>query len=95
MDRIHKKSALPDAADLLIDANKLGTQLLWERYEQQLPLCGFTSLTSPPAPWLPLLRAAHCPPPIARPRLTTDPSSSPPSPRSVVPPLPRQSSMWK
>lgn len=43
MDRIHKKSALPDAADLLTGADARGAELLWERYEQQLPLCGFTS----------------------------------------------------
>ena len=43
MERIHKKSALPDASGLLAAAHELGAELLWERYEQQLPLCAFTS----------------------------------------------------
>jgi carbon-monoxide dehydrogenase catalytic subunit len=42
-ERIHKKSALPDASGLLTAAHELGAELLWERYEQQLPLCAFTS----------------------------------------------------
>lgn len=43
MEGIHKKSALPDASGLLAAAHDLGAELLWERYEQQLPLCAFTS----------------------------------------------------
>jgi hydroxylamine reductase (hybrid-cluster protein) len=43
MERIHKKSALPDASGLLAAAHERGAELLWERYEQQLPLCAFTS----------------------------------------------------
>ncbi|MFB3816600.1 MAG: hypothetical protein ACE147_02945 [Candidatus Methylomirabilales bacterium] len=40
---MHKKSALPEAAPLILDADGRGVDLLWERYERQLPLCGFTS----------------------------------------------------
>lgn len=43
METIHKKSAVPDAAQLILDADQRGVDLLWERYERQLPLCGFTS----------------------------------------------------
>ncbi len=43
MERIHKKSALPETSDLLHAAHDLGAELAWERYEQQLPLCAFTS----------------------------------------------------
>jgi hypothetical protein len=43
MERVHKKSAVPDAAPLILDADRAGVDLLWERYERQLPLCGFTS----------------------------------------------------
>jgi len=43
MERIHKKSALADTSTLLLTAHDLGVDLLWGRYEQQLPLCGFTS----------------------------------------------------
>jgi len=43
MDRIHKKSALPEATPILLAAHDAGATLAWGRYEQQLPLCGFTS----------------------------------------------------
>ena len=43
MERIHKKSALAETSDLLLAAHDQGARLLWERYEQQLPLCAFTS----------------------------------------------------
>jgi len=43
MERIHKKSALAEASPLLLAAHDLGAELAWERYEQQLPLCAFTS----------------------------------------------------
>ena len=43
MDRIHKKSALAETSTLLLAARDLGAELLWGRYEQQLPLCAFTS----------------------------------------------------
>lgn len=43
MERIHKKSALAETSQLLLAAHDLGVELLWERYEQQLPLCAFTS----------------------------------------------------
>src|SRR5512136_1303381 len=43
MDRIHKKSALTETSTLLLAARDLGAELLWGRYEQQLPLCAFTA----------------------------------------------------
>ena len=43
MERIHKKSALPEASNLVLAAHEFGAELFWERYEQQLPLCAFTS----------------------------------------------------
>jgi len=43
MDRMHKKSALAGTSSLLLAASDLGTPLAWDRYERQLPLCGFTS----------------------------------------------------
>jgi hypothetical protein len=43
MERIHKKSALSEATNLLLAAREFGAELLWERYERQLPLCAFTS----------------------------------------------------
>lgn len=43
MERIHKKSALAETPSLLLAARDVGVELLWGRYEQQLPLCGFTS----------------------------------------------------
>lgn len=43
MDRMHKKSALPATSRLLVAASQVGADLAWERYERQLPLCGFTS----------------------------------------------------
>jgi hypothetical protein len=43
MDRVHKKSMLPETSPLLQAAHGAGTELLWDRYERQLPLCGFTS----------------------------------------------------
>src|SRR5512134_570004 len=43
MERVHKKSALAETSTLLLAARDLGAELLWGRYEQQLPLCAFTS----------------------------------------------------
>ena len=43
MDRIHKKSALPETTPILLAAHDAGATLPWSRYEQQLPLCGFTN----------------------------------------------------
>ena len=43
MERIHKKSALAETSSLLLAAHDVGAELLWGRYEQQLPLCAFTS----------------------------------------------------
>jgi len=43
MDRIHKKTVLPETSTLILGAHDAGAELLWDRYEQQLPLCGFTS----------------------------------------------------
>jgi hypothetical protein len=43
MERIHKKSALAETSTLLLAARDLGAELLWGRYERQLPLCAFTS----------------------------------------------------
>jgi len=42
MERIHKKSALAETSPLLLAAQEAGAPLAWERYERQLPLCGFT-----------------------------------------------------
>jgi hypothetical protein len=42
MERIHRKSALTETSDLLHSAHEFGAELLWQRYEQQLPLCAFT-----------------------------------------------------
>ena len=42
MERIHRKSALTETSDLLLSAHECGAELLWQRYEQQLPLCAFT-----------------------------------------------------
>jgi hypothetical protein len=39
---MHKKSVLPNASELLTAAHERGAELLWERYERQLPLCAFT-----------------------------------------------------
>ena len=43
MNRIHKKSALPPTASLILGAHDRGESLLWGRYEEQLPLCAFTA----------------------------------------------------
>ena len=43
MERIHKKSALAETSSLLLAARDVGAEMLWGRYEQQLPLCAFTS----------------------------------------------------
>jgi hydroxylamine reductase (hybrid-cluster protein) len=43
MEHIHKKSVLAETSDLLLAAHDRGIHLLWDRYEQQLPLCAFTS----------------------------------------------------
>lgn len=43
MERIHKKSALAETSTLLLAARDVGAELLWGRYERQLPLCAFTS----------------------------------------------------
>ena len=42
MNGIHKKSALPKTGEIILAAHDQGEGLFWERYEQQLPLCGFT-----------------------------------------------------
>ena len=43
MNRIHKKSALDQAANLILAATEQGEGLLWGRYEAQLPVCAFTA----------------------------------------------------
>jgi hypothetical protein len=43
MDGVHRKTALGEADRLLLAAQDAGTELFWDRYERQLPLCGFTS----------------------------------------------------
>ena len=43
MNRIHKKSALDQAASLILAAYEQGEGLLWGRTEAQLPLCAFTA----------------------------------------------------
>ena len=43
MNRIHKKSALPQTVPLILAAHDRGESLLWGRYEEQLPLCAFTA----------------------------------------------------
>jgi hypothetical protein len=43
MNRIHKKSTLAQTAPLILAAHDRGESLLWGRYEEQLPLCAFTS----------------------------------------------------
>lgn len=42
MNNIHRKSAISKTADLIWALHERGEGLLWERYEQQLPLCAFT-----------------------------------------------------
>lgn len=42
MKQIHRKSALPETSGLILGLHDRGEGLLWERYEQQLPLCAFT-----------------------------------------------------
>jgi hydroxylamine reductase (hybrid-cluster protein) len=43
MEHIHKKSILAETSKLVLAAHDAGAELLWDRYEQQLPLCAFTS----------------------------------------------------
>jgi hypothetical protein len=43
MNRIHKKSALAQAAPLILALHDQGENLSWGRYEEQLPLCAFTA----------------------------------------------------
>jgi hypothetical protein len=43
MNRIHRKSAIPQSTEIILSAHERGEGLLWERYEQQLPLCAFTN----------------------------------------------------
>ncbi|HTU01778.1 MAG TPA: hypothetical protein VMG58_08170, partial [Candidatus Sulfotelmatobacter sp.] len=43
MERIHKKGVLAESSALILAAHDAGAELLWDRYEQQLPLCAFTS----------------------------------------------------
>jgi hypothetical protein len=42
MNGIHKKSALSETGEIILAAHDQGEGLFWERYERQLPLCGFT-----------------------------------------------------
>jgi len=42
MNKIHRKSAISQTSDLILAAHKQGEDLLWGRYERQLPLCAFT-----------------------------------------------------
>ena len=43
MNRIHRKSAVPQATEIILSVHERGEGLLWERYEEQLPLCAFTN----------------------------------------------------
>ncbi len=42
MNRIHRKSSIPQTAEIITAAHDRGESLLWERYEKQIPLCAFT-----------------------------------------------------
>ena len=42
MNGVHRKTAISTTADLILTFHDRGEGLLWERYEQQLPLCAFT-----------------------------------------------------
>jgi len=42
MNGVHRKTALSRTTDLILPLHDRGEGLLWERYEQQLPLCAFT-----------------------------------------------------
>jgi hydroxylamine reductase (hybrid-cluster protein) len=43
MNRIHRKSAIAKTAAVILEAHEQGATLLWDRYEQQVPLCAFTA----------------------------------------------------
>jgi len=43
MDRIHRKTAIAKTGEFILAAHEQGENLLWGRYENQLPLCGFTA----------------------------------------------------
>jgi len=43
MNRTHKKSALAQTSSLILALHDQGEDLSWGRYEEQLPLCAFTS----------------------------------------------------
>jgi hypothetical protein len=40
---VHRKSAIGKTEEMILSASDRGEDLLWERFERQLPLCGFTS----------------------------------------------------
>ena len=42
MNRIHRKSSIPQTAEIITAAHDQGELLLWGRYEKQIPLCAFT-----------------------------------------------------
>ena len=42
MNRIHRKSAITKTSEIILAAHDRGEDLLWGRYERQLPLCAFT-----------------------------------------------------
>lgn len=42
MDRIHRKSAISKTSELILSFHDQGEDLLWGRYERQVPLCAFT-----------------------------------------------------
>ncbi len=42
MNRIHRKSAVGQTANILLETHDRGEKFLWGRYEEQLPLCAFT-----------------------------------------------------
>ena len=43
MSGIRRKSSITQTAEIALATDERGERLLWERYERQLPLCGFTS----------------------------------------------------
>lgn len=43
MNSIHRKSAIDKTAAMIAGAHEQGEKLIWDRYEQQVPLCAFTA----------------------------------------------------
>jgi hypothetical protein len=43
MSGVRRKSSITQTAEIALATDERGERLLWERYERQLPLCGFTS----------------------------------------------------